>query len=84
MRGMKGLVNALARTTRRNIITNKEKTAIINKSNQKLIKDFLSYLKAIQRSPKTIDGYGNDLLITMTYILDYVSEGYVIRLTHNH
>ena len=53
-----------------NRLTCDEKTAQINKSNMRLKDDFLLYLKSVKRSPGTIAGYENDLLIVFTYILD--------------
>ena len=50
--------------------TNPEKTAKINKNNLQLKDDFLMYLKSVQRSPGTINGYDNDLLIVFTYIME--------------
>lgn len=53
-----------------NKITSPEKTAKINKNNLRLKDDFLIYLKSVQRSPGTISGYDNDLLIVFTYIME--------------
>lgn len=50
--------------------TSPEKTAKINKNNMRLKDDFLMYLKSVQRSPGTISGYDNDLLIVFTYIME--------------
>ena len=46
----------------------------INPKNLRLKDDFLLYLKSIQRSPGTIAGYDNDLLIVFTYILDHLDN----------
>ena len=60
----------MGRKTVLNRITSAEKTAKINKNNLRLLDDFLIYLKSIRRSPGTINGYANDLLIVFTYILE--------------
>lgn len=60
----------MGRPTKMNRLTCDEKTAQINKSNMRLKDDFLLYLKSVKRSPGTIAGYENDLLIVFTYILD--------------
>ena len=61
---------AMARKTIMNKTTSPEKTAMINKNNLQLKDDFLIYLKSVQRSPGTINGYDNDLLIVFTYIME--------------
>ena len=71
----------MPRKTRQNSITSDEKTALINKSNMRLRDDFLTYLKSVQRSEKTIYGYANDLLIAMTYILDHADNKNFAKLT---
>lgn len=60
----------MPRKTKQNKITSPEKTALINKSNIRLKDDFLAYLAAAKKSPGTIKGYDNDLLIVFTYMLD--------------
>ncbi len=59
----------MARKTRMNTITTPELIAQINPDNLRLVKDYLSYLKSIQRSPGTIKGYENDLYIFFCYVL---------------
>lgn len=71
----------MGRKTQMNSITNSEKTAQINKSNLRLKDDFLAYLTSIQRSPDTIAGYDNDLLIVFTYILDNLDNKEFVNLT---
>lgn len=53
----------MARKTKQNKLTSEEEIKQINPQNLTLIKDFLEYLQSIQRSPKTIHGYKNDLEI---------------------
>ena len=71
----------MPRKTQRNSITSPEKTALINKENMRLKDDFLSYLKSIQRSERTIAGYDNDLLIIFTYIMENLGNKDFARLT---
>ena len=61
----------MPRKTRQNDITSQELLAQVNKGNMRLKQDFLDYLKSIQRSPKTIAGYNNDLDIMLTWNLLY-------------
>ena len=63
-------VSAIGRKTIMHKTTSPEKTEKINKNNLQLKDDFLLYLKSIQRSPGTIKGYDNDLLIVFTYIME--------------
>jgi integrase len=77
----KGERISLSRHIQQNSITCAEKTAQINPFNLQLKQDFLDYLKSVQRSPKTIAGYDNDLLIVFTYILDYLGNKKFTELT---
>lgn len=60
----------MARKTVMTKITSDDKTARINKSNLRLLDDFLAYLTSTQKSDGTIRGYKSDLLIVFTYVLD--------------
>lgn len=71
----------MGRKTKMNRITSDEKTALINKKNLRLKDDFLLYLKSVQRSPGTIAGYDNDLLIVFTYILENLDNKDFQRIT---
>lgn len=71
----------MPRKTQRNSITSDDKTAQINPSNMRLKDDFLAYLSSVQRSPGTIRGYDNDLLIVFTYILECLDNKNFERLT---
>lgn len=57
----------MPRKTKQNDITSPELLSKINSGNMRLKNDFLSYLRSIQRSPKTIAGYSNDLDIVLTW-----------------
>ena len=71
----------MPRKTKVNHITSAEKTALINKNNLRLKNDFLAYLKSIQRSEGTINGYDNDLLILFTYIMENLGNKDFQKLT---
>lgn len=71
----------MPRKTKQVRITSPEKTAQINKSNMRLKKDFLLYLKSVQRSAGTISGYNSDLTIFFTYILDELDNKDFQRVT---
>ncbi len=71
----------MARKTRQTRITSSEKTARINPSNLQLKRDFLVYMKSLQRSAGTIKGYSSDLDIVMTYILDELDNKAFHKLT---
>lgn len=53
----------MARSTVYNLITTDEKIEKINEDNKWLMSEFLDYLASVDRSPKTIVGYKNDLNI---------------------
>ena len=51
----------MARKTKMNLLTSEELIKQVNPENLRLKKDFLAYLQSLQRSPKTIYCYENDL-----------------------
>lgn len=59
----------MPRSTQMNDLTSPELVAQVNPENLRLKKDFLDYLRSIQRSPGTIHGYENDLDIFFVYCL---------------
>jgi len=59
----------LPRSTQMNDLTSPELVAQVNSENLRLKKDFLDYLKSVQRSPGTIRGYENDLDIFFVYCM---------------
>lgn len=61
----------MPRKTKQNDITSPELLSQINPENQRLKQDFISYLQSIQRSPKTINGYSNDIDIFFVWNLLY-------------
>lgn len=71
----------MPRKTRRNDITSPELLMQINKGNIRLKEDFLNYLGSIQRSPKTIAGYANDLDIILTWNYLYNADKDFIKIS---
>ena len=71
----------MPRKTGRNRITSPEKLKLVNEGNMRLKKDFLLYLKSVQRSPGTIEGYDSDLNIVFVYILNELGNKDFQRLT---
>lgn len=59
----------MARKTKMNSITSPELLAQVNPKNTALKKEFLNYLKAVNRSEGTIRQYGNDLDIFFCWVL---------------
>jgi len=59
----------MPRKTKMNDLTSPELVSQINPDNLRLKKDFLDYLKSVQRSPGTIRGYDNDLDIFFVYCM---------------
>lgn len=74
-------VGGVPRKTIQVRITSPEKMAMINKSNMQLKKDFIVYLKSVQRSDGTISGYNSDLEIFFTYVLDELENKDFQKLT---
>lgn len=59
----------MGRNIKQNKITSPELWEKVNPENKRLLEDFLSYLRSIQRSETTIAGYKNDAEIAMTWCL---------------
>lgn len=61
----------MPRKTKHNDITSPELLSQVNQDNMRLKQDFISYMQSVQRSPKTISGYSNDLDIFFVWNLQY-------------
>lgn len=61
----------MPRKTKQNSITSPELLAQVNRDNMRLKEDFLAYLKSVQRSPKTIAAYDNDIDIFFVWNLQH-------------
>lgn len=71
----------MARKTEMNSITSPELLSQVNRENQALLKDFLDYLRAIQRSETTIHGYENDIQIAWVWCLQSNDNKFFIDWT---
>jgi len=69
----------LPRKTQKNNITNPTLLSQVNPENKRLIEDYISYLKSIQRSETTISVYKNDLDIAMVWGLKNNSNKFFIN-----
>lgn len=64
-----------------NHITNPEKMALVNKENIQLGEDWFEYLSSIDRSPRTIEQYKNDLSIFWVWNLENNDNRFFVDLT---
>lgn len=71
----------MARKTKQNDITSPELLAQINPQNQRLMDDYLTYLKSIQRSPATVVSYQNDLEIFFVWCLQNADNKFFVDVT---
>lgn len=71
----------MARKTKMNSITSPELLAQVNPDNQQLLKDFLDYLRSIQRSETTIFGYENDIQIAFVWALQNIGNAFFVKWT---
>ena len=60
----------MGRSTKMNSITSPEKLARVNPENTRLLDDFLAYLRSVQRSETTVEGYANDIRIAFVWCLE--------------
>lgn len=61
----------MPRKTRQNDITSPALLSQVNPDNMRLKEDFIAYLQSVQRSPKTIAGYDNDIDIFWVWNLQH-------------
>lgn len=71
----------MPRKTKMNSITSPELLARVNPDNQALLRDFLEYLRSVQRSETTISSYENDIQIAFVWCLQYNSNASFISWT---
>lgn len=71
----------MPRKTKQNDITSPELLSQVNPENARLKRDFISYLQSIQRSPKTIACYENDLDIFWVWNLKYNGNKFFPKIT---
>lgn len=60
----------MGRSTKMNSITSEAKLTQVNPENMQLLRDFMDYLRSIQRSETTIHGYENDIQIAWVWCLE--------------
>lgn len=61
----------MGRKTHMNSLTSPELLGQVNSENQYLLGEFQDYLKSVQRSPQTIDGYTHDIWIAWVWNLQH-------------
>ena len=71
----------MPRKTRQNDITSPALLSQVNPDNMRLKKDFVAYLQSVQRSPKTIAGYENDLDIFWVWNLQYKGNKFFPKIS---
>ena len=71
----------MARKTKVNKITDPETLAKVNPDNQRLLEDFLEYLKSTQKSPSTIFVYKNDIEIAWVWSLKHNRDKFFVNWT---
>lgn len=71
----------MPRKTKQNDITSHELLRQVNPDNMRLKQDFIAYLQSVQRSPKTIAGYSNDIDIFMVWNLQNNSNKFFPKIS---
>lgn len=71
----------MPRKTKMNNLTSPELLKQINPDNKRLAEDYLTYLRSIQRSEKTIESYKNDLDIFFVFLLQQVKNKFFVDIT---
>lgn len=74
-------MRTIGRKVQYNNITSPELLAQVNPDNIELGKDFLDYLRSIDRSPSTIEAYSFDLNIFWVYLLQHANNKFFVDLT---
>ena len=71
----------MPRKTRQNDITSPALLSQVNPDNMRLKQDFIAYLQSVQRSPKTIAGYSNDIDIFWVWNLQHNNNKFFPKIT---
>lgn len=71
----------VGRKTKMNMITSEGLLMQVNPENQALLKDFLDYLRSVQRSETTIRGYENDIQIAWVWCLQNNNNTFFVDWT---
>lgn len=69
----------MPRKTKMNNLTSPELLIQVNSENIRLLSDYLSYLKSIQRSEKTVSVYENDLQIAFVWCLQHNGNKFFVN-----
>lgn len=71
----------MGRQTKMNSITSAELLSQVNPKNAELLRDFLDYLRSLQRSETTINGYENDIQIAWVWCLEHNDNKFFVDWT---
>lgn len=71
----------MGRKTKQNRITSPELIAQINPKSQRLARDFLVYLRSMNRSENTIEAYESDLNIFLVWVLQNADNKFFVDLS---
>lgn len=69
------------RATKQNKIVTPELLEQVNKKNKELVKDYLLYMRSIDRSETTVEAYRQDLNIVMVFLLQYCDNRFFVDMT---
>lgn len=71
----------MGRKTKMNHITSPELLEQVNPKNKRLFKEFLDYLRSVDRSETTIDAYRHDLQIVGVFLLQNCDNKFFVDMT---
>lgn len=71
----------MGRQTKMNQITSDAKLAMVNPENMQLLAEFLDYLRSVQRSETTIEGYDSDIKIAWVWCLEHNGNKFFVDWT---
>ena len=71
----------MARKTEQHSIVTPELWEQVSNENKELMNEFIDYCKSTNKSVKTIDGYLNDIMIFLTWNLQYNSNKFFVDFT---
>ena len=71
----------MGRKTKMNSITSPVLLQQVNPENMQLLEDFKNYLRSVQRSETTINGYENDIHIAFVWCLKYNNNAFFVNWT---
>ena len=71
----------MGRMTKMNSITSEAKLAQVNPENMQLLAEFLDYLRSVQRSETTIEGYDSDIKIAWVWCLEHNGNKFFVDWT---